>query len=57
MEKVNFLYKALGKIIQIREYETAIAEDFSKNKIWSFLHLTVGQEATAVGGSNGFKEK
>ena len=40
-------------MIQIRIYETSIAEDFAKNKIWSFLHLTIGQEATAVGVAMG----
>ncbi|CAO6124200.1 AcoA Pyruvate/2-oxoglutarate dehydrogenase complex, dehydrogenase (E1) component, eukaryotic type, alpha subunit [Candidatus Pelagibacterales bacterium] len=45
----NFLIKSLIKIIEIRRTEELIAEDYKKNNIKSFLHLAVGQEATAVG--------
>ena len=57
MDKIRLFYKALDKILEIRNYETAIAKDFSENKIWSFLHLTIGQEATAVGIAMGLEKK
>lgn len=34
---------------RIRAAEEAIAEDFRQNKIFSFLHLSIGQEAIAAG--------
>ena len=41
--------KALEKIIQIRVVEENISKEFKKNKVLSFLHLSIGQEACAVG--------
>ena len=41
--------KALEKIILIRDIENLILREFKKNKIFSFLHLSIGQEAVAVG--------
>jgi pyruvate dehydrogenase E1 component alpha subunit len=40
---------AIEKIINIRNIEEKIAEKFNINKIFSFLHLSIGQEACAVG--------
>jgi pyruvate dehydrogenase E1 component alpha subunit len=40
---------AIEKIISIRNIEEKIAEKFNINKIFSFLHLSIGQEACAVG--------
>ena len=50
MEKDTF-YKLLDNILIIRVTEQKIAEDFEKNDIISFLHLCIGEEATAVGVS------
>jgi TPP-dependent pyruvate/acetoin dehydrogenase alpha subunit len=47
--KAKFLFSALKKIIEIRRTEELIAEDYKKENIKSFLHLSVGQEATATG--------
>ena len=44
-------YIALDKILTIRITEVNIAKDFEKNNIITFLHLCVGEEATAVGVS------
>lgn len=41
--------KKLLMMVRIREAENLIAKDFFDNKIFSFLHLSVGQEASAVG--------
>ena len=43
------LLSAFKKILEIRITETLIAEDYKKNNIKSFLHLSIGQEATATG--------
>jgi TPP-dependent pyruvate/acetoin dehydrogenase alpha subunit len=51
-----FLKKLLSKIIQIRTFEELIAEDYKKNNIKSFLHLTIGQEGTAVGVASALKK-
>ena len=51
--KINILLKAFKKILEIRETELNIATEFKKNKIFSFLHLCIGQEASAVGVSLG----
>ena len=37
MEKVKILYQALSKMIQIRIYETSIAEDFAKIRFGHFF--------------------
>ncbi|OCX53930.1 hypothetical protein BEL04_06525 [Mucilaginibacter sp. PPCGB 2223] len=36
-------------MVQIRAVEELIADDFFKSKIFSFLHLSIGQESSAVG--------
>ena len=36
-------------MVQIRTTEEKIAEDFIASKIFSFLHLSIGQEGSAVG--------
>lgn len=41
--------KAFEKLIEIRVVENLIAQEFKKNKVYSFLHLYTGQEACAVG--------
>ena len=46
---VDLNMKAFRLMLKIRLAETMIADDFIKNKIFSFLHLSVGQEATAAG--------
>src|SRR4051812_33329236 len=40
-------------MLLIRLAEEAIAEDFRTNKIFSFLHLCIGQEGVAVGVAMG----
>jgi len=52
---INILLRALKKIIEIRIVENKIAEEFKKNKIYSFLHLSIGQEACATGVAFGTK--
>ena len=49
MEKFEFSMGLLEKMIEIRTVEELIANDFLTNKIFSFLHLSVGQESSAVG--------
>ena len=48
MNKSLYL-KALEKIIVIRNIELNIAKTYKEKKIFSFLHLCIGQEASAVG--------
>ncbi len=43
------LFGAFERMVLIREAESRIAEDYLKSKIFSFLHLSIGQEAVAVG--------
>ena len=43
------IYYFLKKILEIRFTENFIADQFIKNKIFAFLHLCIGQEASAVG--------
>jgi pyruvate dehydrogenase E1 component alpha subunit len=43
------IYIFLKKILEIRFTENFIADQFIKNKIFAFLHLCIGQEASAVG--------
>lgn len=45
----DFSLKLLSKMVQIRAIEELIANDFLNNKIFSFLHLSIGQESAAVG--------
>ena len=54
-KKINkqFVLKALEKIINIRLVEENIALKSRENKIFSFLHLSIGQEACAVGVASG----
>lgn len=51
LRKINkkTLLIAIEKIINIRNIEEKIAEKFNTNKVFSFLHLSIGQEACAVG--------
>ena len=53
--KINkqLILKALEKIINIRLVEENIALKSRENKIFSFLHLSIGQEACAVGVASG----
>jgi pyruvate dehydrogenase E1 component alpha subunit len=53
----KLLYKALEKAIQIRIAEEKIATNFREQKIFSFLHLYIGQEASAVGISLALKKE
>ena len=53
----KFIRKLLSKVIQIRTLEELIAADYKKNNIKSFLHLSVGQEATAVGVAAALNKK
>lgn len=53
----KFIRKLLSKVIQIRILEELIAADYKKNNIKSFLHLSVGQEATAVGVAAALNKK
>lgn len=45
----QLLIEMLGKMVQIRTVEELIGDDFIVSKIFSFLHLSVGQEGSAVG--------
>ncbi len=45
----NFFEESIKMIVKIRTSEEFIAEKFFDEKIFSFLHLTIGQEAGAVG--------
>lgn len=49
MIKKNLLLQAFKKILLIRTVENNFAFEFTKNKILTFLHLCIGQEASAVG--------
>jgi len=49
MKKINILLTAFKKILLIRTLEENFAKEYKKNKILSFLHLCIGQEASAVG--------
>lgn len=44
-------------MIKIRVIEENIAKEFKKNKILSFLHLSIGQEACAAGVALAIKKK
>jgi len=59
IQKLNqrTLLTALKKIISIRTIEEKIAQKSNENKIFSFLHLSLGQEACAVGVALATKEK
>jgi acetoin:2,6-dichlorophenolindophenol oxidoreductase subunit alpha len=47
---VSNIYKEmLRKMVTIRTIEERIAKDFLASKIFSFLHLSIGQEGAAVG--------
>ena len=39
----------LSEMVRIRTVEDLIAKDYLENKIFSFLHLSIGQESSAVG--------
>jgi pyruvate dehydrogenase E1 component alpha subunit len=56
--KINkkFLLNAFEKILTIRIIEEKIAQKSKENKIWSFLHLSIGQEASATGVALGTKK-
>ena len=55
MNKKETLLKALEDMIKIRIIEENIAKEFKKNKVLSFLHLSIGQEACATGVAFGTK--
>ncbi len=44
--------KMLSEMVKIRTIEDLIAKDYLENKIFSFLHLSIGQESSAVGVCN-----
>ena len=46
---MNTELKMLSEMIKIRTIEELIAKDYLENKIFSFLHLSIGQESSAVG--------
>lgn len=50
-------FEAFRKMLLIRLTEDAIAEDFRKNKIFSFYHSSAGQEAVAVGVCMGTQQE
>lgn len=52
----DLLLEAFRRMTRIRIAETLIAKDFIENKIFSFLHLSIGQEAVAVGVSLALKK-
>jgi len=45
----NQIFIFLKKILEIRLTEKLISDQYIKKKIFSFLHLCIGQEASAVG--------
>jgi TPP-dependent pyruvate/acetoin dehydrogenase alpha subunit len=49
MIPLEVLIEGYRTMCLIRRAEEAIAEDFRTNKIFSFLHLSIGQEAVAAG--------
>ena len=49
MQNSNLSLNLLKKMVKIRTAEELVADDYLKNKIFSFLHLSVGQESAAVG--------
>lgn len=49
MIPTNVLLEGFRTMVTIRMAEEAIADDFRKNKVFSFLHLSIGQEAVAAG--------
>jgi TPP-dependent pyruvate/acetoin dehydrogenase alpha subunit len=53
----DFFIKSLKTMSQIRAIENLFAEHFKKNKNSSFLHLSAGQEASAVGVCAALKNK
>ncbi len=55
MNKKEILLKALEDMIKIRIIEENISKEFKKNKVLSFLHLSIGQEACATGVAFGTK--
>ena len=58
-KKINkkFILRAFEKLINIRIIEEKIAKKSIENKIFSFLHLSIGQEACAVGVALGVNNK
>ncbi len=46
---IDIVMEALSRMMLIRYTEAAISEDFRENKIFSFYHSSMGQEAVAVG--------
>ncbi|MEY4571942.1 MAG: hypothetical protein RLZ10_1159 [Bacteroidota bacterium] len=56
MDETQDLLAALADILKIRTAENLIANDFLTNKIFSFLHLSIGQEAAAVGVCRALKD-
>ncbi len=53
----KILVSALKKMLEIRLTEKLIAEDYIKSNIKSFLHLSIGQEATATAISYALNKK
>ena len=51
------LLEAFRKMLLIRWTETTIADDFRANKIFSFYHSSVGQEAVAVGACSAMQSE
>jgi len=49
MKKKQLYIKALKTIFFIRNIESNFAKVYREKKIFSFLHLCIGQEASAVG--------
>lgn len=45
------LLDAYGRMVRIREFEEAVAVLYREGKIPGFVHLSVGQEASAVGAT------
>ena len=58
VQKINkkSILNAYEKILKIRIIEEKIAQKSRENKIWSFLHLSIGQEASATGVAMGTKK-
>jgi pyruvate dehydrogenase E1 component alpha subunit len=46
---MNLELNMLSEMVKIRTIEDLIAKDYLENKIFSFLHLSIGQESSAVG--------
>lgn len=53
----EFILKLYEEMIRIRDFETKASECFTKGMLAGNIHLSIGQEATAVGGCGALEER